>query len=691
MKRSILLAAAALVGFAPASFAQGTDACTTPTPISSDGPFAFNTSAATNTVAGTTCAGQGRDLFWVWTSNTTGSVQISLCAGTSGWDPVVAVYAGNTCPAGAPLLCNDDSCGLISQGQFTATSGVQYVIRIGSFNGGVGGAGSFIFGPLGSGGGGCPSPSSGPDVIVGDVSDVGNYAVAGGLDAIALGTTSCNVGDANLSWVASTPNHPVIGGNLYRYTTVDGAQRFEQIGQSWLKHGFAALQGNVCCTCSGSGNGSALGVGCSDPYSSGLNGSQGGLGPRWQVNAKTGVFTYPPANPAWSGSTARRIEVLLTDLTPSGGPGGPRYFGECQYVTPDDAAAGNQNNNASWREMTVSGTAANYTFTMLGVTNRQQAAIQGWASFDNQVQLSNVQVPSDGLFIVGSRAYDLGGGQHRYEYAVYNMNSHRSGGTFSVPVPVGANVTNAGFHGVVYRNGDGPGNVNMSSSDWAFAVNAGVATWSTQTEAQNTNANALRWGTTYNFRFDCDVAPTTGNATIGLWRAGSPNSADAAAQVPGPLGGSSSVCSGDGLGTACPCANNGVAGTGCLNSLGTGGSLVATGTASVSSDTLLLSGSGMPDAACLYFQGTTLVNGGAGAVFGDGLRCAGGTVTRLDTKTNSLGSSAYPQGGDPSVSVQGSCTPGATRVYQIWYRNAAAFCSSDTFNLTNAWQITWQS
>jgi len=448
----------------------------------------------------------------------------------------------------------------------------------------------------------------------------------------------------------------------------------------------------VCCTCSGSGNGQALGVGCSDPYSSGLNGSQGGLGPRWQVNASTGAFTYPPANPTWSGSTARRIEVLLSDLAPSGvGEHPPRYIGECQYVTPDDAAAGNQNNNASWREMTATELGGNYTFAMLGGTNRQQSAVQGWAQIDNQVQLGNVQVAGDGLFTIASRVYELGGGQYRYEYAVYNMNSHRSGGAFSVPVPVGVNVTNAGFHDVVYRNGDGPGNTNVSGLDWAFALNAGVATWSSETEAQNMAANALRWGTTYNFRFDCNVAPVPGSATIGLWRAGSPNSVDGAAQVPGPFGGSASVCSGDGVGTACPCGNNGVAGTGCLNSLGTSGVLTATGTASVSNDTLLLSGNGMPDAACLYFQGTQLANGGAGTVFGDGLRCAAGTVTRLGTKTNGQGSSGYPLGGDLSVSVQGSCTPGATRIYQIWYRNAAAFCTASTFNLSNGWQITWQS
>ncbi|MBL8861254.1 MAG: hypothetical protein JNK02_04500 [Planctomycetes bacterium] len=687
MQRQILLTSMVLLGLASAATAQGTDDCTAPTPIAGIGPFSFNTSTATNTTAGTACGGLGRDLFWVWTAAASGPMTVSLCGQASGWDTVVAVYAGSTCPAGAPLNCNDDSCGLISETAFVATAGQPYVIRVGSFNGGAGGAGSFTV--TAGGPPGCPAPSTGPDVIVGDVSDVANYSPTGALDALALGTTSCNVGNATLSWVASTNQHPVIGGNLYRYKQVGGAWRFEQIGQSWLKHGFTALQGNLCCPCQPGGSGSALGVGCSDPYSSGLNGSQSGLGPRWQVNASTGNFTYPPANPAWSGTTARRIEVLLSDLEVSGT--GTRYFGEAQYVTPDDALAGNQNNNASWRELTVSGNSSNYAFTLLGSTQRQQSAIRVWAQIDNQVQLTDVQVPNDGLFVVGSRAFDLGGGQWRYEYAVYNMNSHRSGGTFSVPVPAGASITNAGFNGVVYRNGDGPGNVNMSSDPWTFALAGGFATWSTQTEGQSQLANALRWGTTYNFRFDANVAPATGFVGLGLWRAGAPASMDAAAHVPGTGGGSIAVCFGDGTGAACPCGNNAPAGQGCLNSLGTGGTLAASGSPSVSADTLVLTGAGMPDSSVLYFQGTSVAGGGAGTAFGDGLRCAAGTVIRLGTKTNALGTSAYPTGGDQSVSVRGACSPGDVRVYQAWYRNAASFCTPSTFNLTNAWQLVWQS
>ena len=81
--------------------------------------------------------------------------------------------------------------------------------------------------------------------------------------------------------------------------------------------------------------------------------------------------------------------------------------------------------------------------------------------------------------------------------------------------------------------------------------------------------------------------------------------------------------------------------------------------------------------------------GGTGTVFGDGLRCAGGMVVRLGTKTNVAGSSHYPAAGDPSVSVRGSITAPGTRTYQVWYRNAASFCTPSTFNLSNGLSIVW--
>jgi len=100
----------------------------------------------------------------------------------------------------------------------------------------------------------------------------------------------------------------------------------------------------------------------------------------------------------------------------------------------------------------------------------------------------------------------------------------------------------------------------------------------------------------------------------------------------------------------------------------------------------------MTSTTCLYFQGTALVSTGIypGSTFGDGLRCAGGTVVRLGTKTNANGASQYPESGDPSVSVKGGVTSvGSVRLYQVWYRDQATFCQPETFNLTNALRVTW--
>ncbi len=149
-------------------------------------------------------------------------------------------------------------------------------------------------------------------------------------------------------------------------------------------------------------------------------------------------------------------------------------------------------------------------------------------------------------------------------------------------------------------------------------------------------------------------------------------------------------CFGDGSGLACPCGNNGAPGNGCANSVvATGGHLASTGTASIASDTLALHGSGMPDSSALYFQGTTTINSGLGTLFGDGLRCAGGSITRLGTRLNVAGASSYPGAGGASISVRGQVTSPGLRTYQVWYRNAAAYCTAFTFNLTNGLSVIW--
>ena len=356
-----------------------------------------------------------------------------------------------------------------------------------------------------------------PDVIVGALTGPSNYAhnSALGKDAFSVGTTSCNIGTAPLLWIANNNQHPVIGQTAFRL--LDG--RFEQIGQSWLKHGFFALSQTLCGGCPNTTNGTTLGIACSDPYSSGLNGSQSGLGPKFEINAFTGSYPYPytDGNQGSTGNSIyKRLQLNLSDLNPASNPGA-RYFVEGQYVTADDAQAGNGTNNASWREVVFSPNGAGYdmSFAAGSITTQQQPAIFAWKQIEPSVELVSADIPGEGRFWVALKVTDNGDGTFDYEYAVHNLNSDRSGKYFSVPMPQNATVTNIGFSDVDYHSGE-----PYSGTDWAGNHSGGVIFWTTGQFLSNPNANALRWGTLYNFRFTSDVAP--GQPTIGLFKPGSP-------------------------------------------------------------------------------------------------------------------------------------------------------------------------
>ena len=273
-------------------------------------------------------------------------------------------------------------------------------------------------------------------------------------------------------------------------------------------------------------NGSHLGVHCSDPYTASLNGTQSNLGPKYQVDAHLGFFPYPPARPSYSGIIARRLQVKNSDLDPALNGGG-LYFVEGQYVTPDDAAADHQNNNASYQRITVSGAGGSWTIALAGTTQREQSAIRAWKNTDPSVTETDVQVPGEGLFIVSAKATDLGTGSWHYEYAVHNLNSHRSAKAFSIPVDPASKILNVGFHDVDYHSGE-----PFSGTDWSSVIAGGSITWSTVDYSVNPNAKSLRWGTLYNFRFDANRAPTTTTATLSLFRPGTPT--DVPANTVGP-------------------------------------------------------------------------------------------------------------------------------------------------------------
>ena len=380
----------------------------------------------------------------------------------------------------------------------------------------------------------CTFSGKSPDVIVGELTSPTRFGNVGGITAYGIGTTSCNLGSCWLNWFGDTPAHPVIGQNMFRL--MNG--RFEQIGQAWLKHGFSADQGMACSTsCNRAPDGTHLGVNCSDPYTSSLNGSQTRMGPKDDVNPYTGDFPYPdPREDTTGDAIFKRLQVHDDDLNPALNMGAV-YFVEGQYVTHDDATAGNGSNNASYRVALI-GPPPNYNMTVTGATQRQKAGVQAWKTTDPTVTEVFINGP-EGVFILSAKATSLGSGVYHYEYALQNLTNQRAGQSFAVAIPPGTTVTNIGFHDVDYHSGS-----PYDGTDWTATVSSTQIRWATQTYDVNPNANALRWGTLYNFRFDANVAPGTGNIRVGLFRPGTPSSVTATTVVP-------TVCVGAPNGSAC--------------------------------------------------------------------------------------------------------------------------------------------
>ena len=392
-----------------------------------------------------------------------------------------------------------------------------------------------------------PTAAHGPDVIVGDLPNLQQFGSAGTQVGLAVATTSCNNGDQPLDWL-QLPNtdHPVIPQNLYRMAGgPDNTERFEQIGQSWLKHAFFALEGDACnlgCNTNGCATGSHLCPGCSDPYSADLNGDQDQIGSRAWVNPFTGNFPST-ANEHGGHShngVSHRILVEADDLNTTLNQGAS-YFAEAQYVTPHEytwcqthPTECNMYNNASYRKYIVSGT-TNFAFTPDGATARMQPAIRAWTGAT--VNRIEPDPGNDGIWFMGYKVTNPSPGVWHYEYALFNENLDRSIQSFSVPLGAGVNISNIGFHAPPQHPSwanDGTFNSQgYSSTPWTPTQTANSLTWNCETLAQNQNANAIRWGTLYNFRFDADQPPQATDAMVDFFKTGSPMTV----AIQGPAGG----------------------------------------------------------------------------------------------------------------------------------------------------------
>lgn len=382
------------------------------------------------------------------------------------------------------------------------------------------------------------APVPGPDVIVGEIEDVEQFGNTQTQVGLAIGTDSCNNGDQPVDWF-QLPNtdHPFVPQNLYRMSAgLFNNDRFEQIGQSWGKHTFFALEDTVCGTCNTNNceTGTHLCPGCSDPYVASLNGDQNQIGSRAWLNPFTGNFPSGALNHSGHAhdGVSHRVRVQINDLDPTQNTGAS-YFAEAAYIAPSEytwcqAHPGecNMYNNVSYRQQTVSGSPPNFTYTNVGNTVRMQPAIMAWANTGAVVNLLQPDPGNDGIWFMGYKVISTAPGVWHYEYALYNMNLDRSIQSFSVPLGVGVNISNIDFHAPPQEPGwanDGTFNSQgYSSTPWTVTQASDSITWNTETIAQNPNANAIRFGTLYNFRFDADQPPQNASATVGFFKTGSP-------------------------------------------------------------------------------------------------------------------------------------------------------------------------
>lgn len=372
--------------------------------------------------------------------------------------------------------------------------------------------------------------AAGGDVVLQAIGSVSNSGVVGGVRGYVLGSNTCNIGTLNIAWTSNST--PGLGMNAFRLHN----GRLEQVGQSWCKLACCAAAGSGCgMSCNGQG-GSVLGAGCLDVYGSGWNSIQNRMGPRSQINAYTGQFVTSGGGSGFS-AISRHIQVAESDMSVANFPGA-RFFVEGIYVSTEDAQAGAATNNTTYQAVNVStgGATPTYAMSLSGAVFPQIPAIRAWRDHglgvnnpDTSVAIGSFFVPGEGNFHYGHKVRDNGNGTWTYDYAVYNLNSDRSGGSLSIPVPEGVTITNIGFHDVDYHSGE-----VYDNTDWANGRGTTDVAWnSPQTHAQNPNSNALRWGTMYNFWFTANRPPASSRqGTLGLFKPGTPASVNFSVSAP---------------------------------------------------------------------------------------------------------------------------------------------------------------
>ncbi len=335
---------------------------------------------------------------------------------------------------------------------------------------------------------------------------VGTYP--NGYGAMGSWTTVCNPGTSPVLFTAAmNPNHAYIHYMVCRES--DG--RFVQISNwSWVKHTFGSSNDpSGCGNCAGPGNFNQVEVGCSDTYANYQAVDHYWLGPPEEIDPWLGTWVPAcswfdrgePQAPAGqlcdgvrslSGGQANalnssvnyQMRVYDQDLAVANA----NFFYQSGYLCPGEAEVRRFNNIGS-RQVTPTWNGSIWTWVD-GVNFINGPILQRWPG---ATITSNTNGNDDGRFYVAVKVTGPVNGLYHYEYAIQNRDNKRGLGAFRLPVCPTARVANFGFHDIDQN----------AANQWTAARNAGEIAFST-------TSNPLRWNSIFNFWFDSDAAPSTG-------------------------------------------------------------------------------------------------------------------------------------------------------------------------------------
>lgn len=148
MRTLVLVTFTCFTTAASAFQAPPNDDCTAPIVLTATGTYPFDTSMATTTtgIVNGQCPVRGSDIWFSWTPTQAGLATFDTCNMATSLDTNIAVYNNGPCPVVAPMVCDDDACGLQSSVSWVTQPGVTYYLQLGRSGLSAGGTGNFTLG-----------------------------------------------------------------------------------------------------------------------------------------------------------------------------------------------------------------------------------------------------------------------------------------------------------------------------------------------------------------------------------------------------------------------------------------------------------------------------------------------------------------------------------------------------------------